>query len=156
MKLSTVVSRYFDAWIVNDTWDTGSQFDMKRFYRFVKAVARYSRNAPLPGDIQELIIQRGGKKRDSTALQKAADEYSSLYQTLMEYELTTDFPNALIERTNILRFYQRLIRESEVMRQGKRKQEKPSEDQVDRAMTHVWGKTWRTLLDQVAGHPVIL
>lgn len=42
------------------------------------------------------------------------------------------------------------------MRQGKRKQEKPSEDQIDRAMTHVWGKTWRTLLDQVAGHPVIL
>lgn len=155
-KLSTVVSRYFDAWILNDTWDSGNRFDRERFYRFVKAVARYNRKkAPLSGDIQKLILLRCGKRRVSTALQEAADEYSSLYQTLMEYERTTEFPNAMIERTNILRFYQRLIRESVVIRQGTRKQEKPSDDQINRAMTYVWGKNWRTQLNKEAGHTVL-
>lgn len=151
-KLPLVVSRYFDAWIANDTWDSGNRHDMERFYRFCKAVVRYSRkNTPLPGDIEELIIQRWGEKRVRTTLQAAADEYSSLYQTLMEYEKTKEFPNAMIECKSIVRFYQRLIRENEVIRQGQRRQEKPSKELIDRAMTAIWGETWRAQLNKIAG-----
>ena len=154
MTLSPVVSRYFDNWIDNDTWDSGHWLDRARFYRFVKAVTRYSRKTPHPGSLQELIIQRWRKRRTNKALAAAADDFASLYQTLIEYEGTDDFPNAMIEHNNILSYYHRLIRESEVIRKGKRIQEKPSKHQIDSVMTRVWGESWRDQLNKKAGHPI--
>ena len=151
MKLSPVVSRYFDVWIINDTWDSGHRLDRERFYRFVKAVVRYSRKIPSPGDIQELIEQQWQKTRSPKALQAAADEFSSLYQTLIEYERINDFPNAMIERKNIRSFYHRLIREYEIIQKGKRIPEKPSKHHIDDVMTRVWGKSWRSQLNLCGG-----
>jgi hypothetical protein len=136
MKLSKVVGRYFDAWICRDTWDSFHPLDNQRFYRFVKAVARYSRRPPLPRDIKTLIVERrGGDRRITAALSKTADKFVDLYQTLLEYEKTRGFPDALIERTNIVRYYLRLTSGSG-----------SNHHHINRMMTDVWGKDWRAEL----------
>ncbi len=135
MKLSPVIARYFDSWICHDTWDSHHLFDRERFYRFVKAVARYSRRAPLPGDVQALIVDRWRHRRVRTALHRATERYGALYQTLLEYERTRGFPDALIERTNIVRYYLRLAPRS------------PNAQHFDRTMTNVWGKDWQKKLE---------
>jgi hypothetical protein len=57
-----------------------------------------------------------------------------LYQTLLDYEKTKDFPNPLIERTDIVKYYLKLS-----MRQR-------DSQQFNSTMTRVWGKDWRTKL----------
>src|SRR5919197_5186345 len=102
MKLSRVVSRYFDVWICRDSWDSHHPLDDERFYRFVKAVARYSRRrAPSPADVHALIIKKwSGQGVDHVELEKIATEFAELYQTLLNYEKTSGFPDPLIERTD--------------------------------------------------------
>lgn len=138
MKLSQVIARYFDAWVCRDTWDSHHSLDNQRFYRFVKAVARYSRRRPpLPGHIRTLIVQRWSGRLAPAALSESADEFAELYQTLLEYEKTRGFPDALIERTDIVRFHLKLTSGAG-----------PNDPHVNRAMTDVWGQDWRVRLDR--------
>ena len=135
MKLSPVVGRYFDAWICQDSWDSGHPTDTERFYRFVKAVARYSRSrAPSQADIHALIVQRWrGQGVDRVELDTRANEFAELYRTLLNYEKTRDFPDPLIERTNILEYHLRVSAQC----QG-------NDQCINRMMTEVWGKDWHT------------
>ena len=79
--------------------------------------------------------RRSGGRGISAALSKTADEFVDLYQTLLEYEKTRGFPDALIERTDIVRYYLRLTSES-----GSNHQH------IDRMMADVWGKDWQAEL----------
>ena len=115
--------------------------DNQRFYRFVKAVARYSRRRPpLPRDIKACILKRWRGRRAAAALNKTADQFVDLYQTLLEYERTRGFPDALIERTNIVRYHLALTSTA-----------RPNPQHVERMMTDVWGTGWRARLDRALG-----
>jgi hypothetical protein len=139
-KLSQVIGRYFDAWICRDTWDSRHPLDDQCFYRFVKAVARYSRCPPRPSDVKNLIVQKRGAGQISSALRKAADEFEDLYETLLAYEKTRDFPDALIERTDIVRYHLKLT-----LGKGS------NDAHVNRTMTNVWGRDWRVRLNRAIG-----
>jgi len=126
--LPPIVRRYFDAWISLDTWDSFHALDMERFYRFVKAVVRYSRHQrPSSTRIRAFIIERWKGQREEAELNKEADHVAELYQTLLEYERTTGFPDPLIERKDIVRYHLRL------------KATRTSEGQYRRTMSEVWG-----------------
>jgi len=143
MKLSPVVARYFDAWICWDTWDSHHPFDNQRFYRFVKAVVRYSRRRPpLSGHIRSLVVKKWSGRRTPAALRKAADDFARLYETLLEYEKTRGFPDALIERTDVVRYHLKLT-----LGKG------PNDAHVNRTMTDVWGNDWRVKLNRAIGVP---
>ncbi len=136
-RLSQIIARYFDAWICQDTWDSRHPLDDQRFYRFVKAVARYSRRQPRPSDIKNLIVQKRSAGHASSDLRKVADEFVELYETLLKYEKTRGFPDALIERADIVRFYLRLTRGPD-----------PNTQHVFESMKDAWGDEWRTKLDR--------
>ena len=142
MKLSPVVERYFDAWIRRRTWDSGHALDTANFYRFVKAVARYSRKPPSAADIYALILDRRGWKGPESGtiaetvqelLAERAKELLDLYQTLLDYEKTKGFPDPLIERTDIVKFYVKL---------------RGTKDERDSRMREVWGSEWRKQYDE--------
>ena len=135
IKISKVVGRYFDAWITLDTWDSFHPLDMQRFYRFVKAVVRYSRNPPSPSDVRALITARWHDQRPVDALDQAADRYAAIYETLISYEKTGGFPDALTERTSIVKFHGQLS-----------SQENSSAQHIETTMSHVWGKDWQKKL----------
>lgn len=138
MALSRVVGRYFEAWISHDTWDSHHPLDKERFYRFVKAVARYCRRKPLsPREIKECIERRWRGRRAATALSKMADHFVELYQTLLAYEKTRHFPDPLIERTDIVRYHLALS-----ARSGH------DEAHINLVMANVWGHDWQTKLDR--------
>ena len=135
MKLSPVVGNYLEARICRESWDSHHPLDNERFYRFVKAVARYSRRTPSSGDIHSLIVSRWGP-----SARRAAARFVELYETLLAYEKTRGFPDALIERTDIVRYHLELsIRGSRNARS------------IDRAMTDAWGDDWQTKLDMARG-----
>src|SRR6516164_8403786 len=110
VQLSSIIARYFDIWIRQETWDSGHWSDRERFYRFVKAVKRYSRRPVSSDQIQTLMIDRWRHRRDSTVLEIKVEKYGEIYQILLEYERTPDFPDALIDCKNTLAFYNRLRR----------------------------------------------
>lgn len=141
MPLPRIAGRYFDAWISNDTWDSYHPLDYERFYRFVKAVARYNRRKPpLPQEISAGIVQRWRGRRATAALRKTADYFVDLYQTLLAYERTRGFPDPLVERTDIVRYYLTLSVRSGV-----------DEAHVARTMADVWGQDWQAKLDRARG-----
>lgn len=141
MALSRLVGRYFDVWICNDTWDSHHALDNKRFYRFVKAVARYNpRKLPLPRDIKARIVQRWRGRRAATALNKTADHFVDLYQALLAYEKTRRFPDPLIERTDIVPYHLELCVRS-----------RHDNNHVKRTMADVWGEDWQAKLDRARG-----
>jgi hypothetical protein len=139
MKLSRVIGRYFDDWISQDSWDSHHPSDDARFYRFVKAVARYSRRrVPSQGDVRALIIQRWSRQEgDNVELEKIANEFAELYQTLLDYEQTRGFPDPFREGIDIVKCYLKLSIHS----QG-------NDQYINRTMTEDWGKDWRAKLDR--------
>ena len=68
-------------------------------------------------------------------LEIKAEKYGEIYQTLLEYERTSGFPDALIDRKNILAFYNRL-----------RISGRQNDQHIDRMMTAAWGKDWQRKL----------
>ena len=135
IRISKVVGRYFEAWIALDSWDSFHPLDLQRFYRFVKAVARYTRKPFPPGDVRALIKARRNKQRSADALDHAADRYAEIYETLLEYEKTRGFPDPLIERTSIVKFHGQLLSSQQT-----------SNAHIERIMSDVWGKDWQKKL----------
>jgi len=135
VKLSPVVGRYFEVWICHDSWDSHHALDNERFYRFVKAVARYSRPAPSSGDIHALIVSRRGRRA-----RRIAYRFVELYETLLAYEKTRGFPDALIERTDIVKYHLELS-----VRGG------GNARRIARVMSDAWGNDWQTKLDAASG-----
>ena len=136
-ELPQIVGRYFDAWIGLDTWDSFHSLDMARFYRFVKAVARYSRrHSPLPVRIRALIFERWKGRRDGAELNDDADHFAELYQTLLGYERAKGFPDPLIECRDIVRYNLRLTARG------------ISDGQDRRTMAKVWGPDWQTKFER--------
>lgn len=137
-RLSPVVNRYFENWICQDSWLSFHPLDKQRFYRFVKAVMRYSRKScPSAADIRALILSRRGELKTIEELDNAAEQYADMYETLLEYERTGDFPSTMIERTNIVRFHAQLTSHGKACPQY-----------IDRVMSRVWGKDWQTRLNK--------
>jgi hypothetical protein len=140
MKLSPIINRYFDHWTCNP-WHSCHPLDNQRFYRFVKAVERYSRRkAPSRADIHALIMQKGEEQDlelDREELDELANEFAERYQMLLDYEKTKRFPNPLVEQTNILDYYSALFARC----QG-------NDQHINRMMTKVWGKDWQTKKDR--------
>jgi hypothetical protein len=137
MKLSQVVGRYFDAWINRGSWSSRHPLDTKRFYRFVKAVARYNRRkVPSPDDIYALIVERWRDQvKDSDELDRIASEFAGLYQTLLNYEKTRHFPDPVIERTDIVKYHLTLsVREQE------------DYQRINKRMIEDWGEDWKDKL----------
>jgi hypothetical protein len=85
-------------------------------------------------------VQKRGAGQTSSALRKAADEFEDLYETLLAYEKTPDFPDALIERTDIVRYHLKLT-----LGKGS------NDAHVNRTMTNVWGRDWRVRLNRAIG-----
>jgi len=80
-----MVEKPFLGWISCDTWFKGHPSDDERFYRFVWAVAQYSRRLPSEMTIRDLIISEWAGKLESDFLQSQALYYSGLYATLLEF-----------------------------------------------------------------------
>lgn len=129
------------SWISRDTWDTHHPLDSARFYRFVKAVARYSRRAPSSGTIHNAIMSRWKEQRDNAALRETADHYTELYRTLLEYERTKGFPDPLIECRDIVQYHLSLTARG------------ASNGQYRKTMAMEWGPDWRKKLDQALSAP---
>lgn len=141
MPFPRIAGRYFEAWIANDTWDSYHSLDNERFYRFVKAVARYNRRKPpLPREVSAGIVQRWRGRRVAAELRKTADHFVDLYQTLLAYEATRRFPDPLIERTDIVKYHLELSVRS-----------RNNLGQVERTMADVWGRDWRVKFDRARG-----
>ncbi|MDE3224031.1 MAG: hypothetical protein KGN30_01310, partial [Nitrospirota bacterium] len=102
-----------------------------------KAVVRYSRPTPLPAVIHALIIERWSEHRNSKGLKESADDFADLYQTLLNYEKSRDFPNPLIERTDIAKYHVSLSIRSE-----------NNDQHINRMMTRMWGEDWRAKLNK--------
>jgi hypothetical protein len=134
IRMSKVVGRYFDAWIVLNSWDSFHPLDLQRFYRFVRAVTRYSRKPLTPANLRHLIRARWKEQRSAGALAHAIAGYMEKYETLLDYKKTPGFPDPLIERRSIVKFYGRLTSQ-----QG-------SNRHVERIMSNAWGKDWREKL----------
>lgn len=134
--LSCITSRYFDSWLCRDTWDTHHPMDRARFYRFVKAVARYNRQAPSSSIIHDAIINQWKRHRRNAKLQKEAEHYAELYETLISYERTKGFPDPLIECRDIVQYHLRL------------KSAGGSNELYQRMMVKVWGPDWRMKLEE--------
>ena len=136
IKLSKVVARYFEVWIALDSWDSFHPLDLQRFYRFVKAVVRYSRKPPSSRDVHALIMARRNKQRSVDAFDdQAAERYADIYETLINYEETRCFPDALIECTNIIKFHLQL-----------QSQENQNVQHIEWIMNRFWGKDWQKQL----------
>jgi hypothetical protein len=131
---SPVIGRYFDHWICQDTWDSYHPLDTARFYRFVKAVARYSRRAPSSAFLHADIINRWKGRRDHAQLEREADHFSEQYDTLLAYERTKGIPDALIEHSDIVKYHLRLSRQSAAA--------------CNRIMTQAWGQDWKKKLQR--------
>lgn len=85
-KLSPLVQKAFDQWIKADTWYKAHPNDEERFYRFVWAAVRVSRNGgPSEQDIRDLIHQEWDGKMDPGYLDDEALRASSLYRSLYDF-----------------------------------------------------------------------
>jgi hypothetical protein len=121
MPLPPSIQPYFTAWIMVDTWHTGHPDDLQRFYKFVWAVHRYCRprrdakksKKRLPGDgeIRKAIIDARRDSFNAEALEEYAEQYSSLYMHLLDFANTPNYPDHLIEKKNILRYYHQMERD---------------------------------------------
>jgi len=124
-----------------DSWDSHHALDNQRFCRFVKAIARYNRRKPpAPGKVRARIIRRWRGRRAAAELRRTADHFVELYTALLAYENTRGFPDPLIERTDILRYYLALS-----VRSGR------DDGHVNRMMADVWGPDWQAKLDRARG-----
>lgn len=75
----------FSRWISCDTWWKGHPSDEERFYRFVWAVARYSRRPPSEAALRELITSEWGGRSEPEFLREQALRFSQLYATFLEF-----------------------------------------------------------------------
>jgi hypothetical protein len=80
-----MVEKSFLAWISCDTWYKCHPSDDERFYRFVWAVAQFSRRPPSEITIRNLIISEWAGKLENDFLQNQAMHYSGLYATMLEF-----------------------------------------------------------------------
>ena len=129
--MSHVVGNNFDEWIRRNTWDSGNRTDLENFYRFVKAVVRYSKHDPTSGELEAEILKKWRSKRTRRALGAAMDHYLNLYSHLLAYSRTRDFPNALVERSDIAMYWYRLTDNHH------------SDDANSVHMARVWGSDWK-------------
>jgi len=132
--MSPVVNRYFQHWLLHDSWHSGHWADMERFFKFVKAVLRYSKKRPSDSEVRDRIMEREGLPQDD--LEKRASHFAGLYAHILEF-VGVGFPDALIEKTNIQRYHFSL--EAAL---GHRNQA-----QIAEAMQREWGDDWRTMLE---------
>ena len=111
---------------------------MERFYRFVKAVLRYSRNRPGDSEIRKLIIAKGGEVlKDQECLNREAERFSSLYFDILEFH-DTPFPDAIVEQKSPIACYHALE-----FAFGRDRTE-----DIDQGMQSIWGSDWRRILDE--------
>ena len=132
MKLSPLVNKYFLAWINSSTWNTGHDADRRRFYKFVKAVVKYSQKRPSSGTVRRLILAHGKGKLEESVLDSEAAEYASLYDSILGFA-DIQFPDPLVERKNASSHYFGLCAAFGP----------EAEDRIDKIMKREWGSDWK-------------
>lgn len=88
MPLSPKAKRAFDQWMSTSTWFRQNLLDEQRFFQFVWAVLRYSRNKPDGQDVRQMIVETWEGKLDPDLLSEKAHHYANLYITLCEFVKT--------------------------------------------------------------------
>jgi len=123
MPFSKKLECYFEAWIGSPLWHKESLTELRLFYQFCKAVARYSQKRPSEGDIRRRIVERWQGKLDQKYLEGLSEKYSSLYCHLWDFQKNTPFPDPDIEKDPYHLQYLAMREESrrlvEKMRSGK-------------------------------------
>lgn len=150
MSLPSSVEPYFRAWIRVDTWHTKHLSDLERFFKFVWAVHRYCRarkgakrsKKRLPSDteIREAIIETRRDTFNAEALEDEAQFFSSLYGHLLDFANTPNYPDHMIEKKSILRYYFQL--EYELGGYAARPED------IARHMQRDWGEDWEEKLEK--------
>lgn len=81
-----ITKRAYLAWLSHDTWHSGHQLDMKRFYHFVHCYVVYARK-PIGSSFiyQDLVERKFGKSTDKI-VQGVAHKFASLFDELVDFE----------------------------------------------------------------------
>lgn len=139
---SKTIDKYFIAWISVDTWDSHHAYDMKRFYKFLKALLQYSRK-PWLGLLHENIIQAVKKEHpyfDEGTANESAGFFSSLAVRIYDFNSTV-FPDPLVEMKNPYSVLTQLRRQK-IYSNGN---SKPlySENQINSILEENFGENWQ-------------
>jgi hypothetical protein len=134
--LSPVVERYLQAWIGVESWHTNHGHDLSRFYRFVRAVMRYSKAPITGGDLRAILLKRFSSEFNREYLAKVVDRYCSLFEDLYAFSKDkSPFPDVVIEKLNISRYYHTIVFRSN-----------DDESYIETKMSHDWGDDWKEKL----------
>ena len=93
-----MIEKKFLCWIACETWYKSHPSDDERFYRFVWAVATFSRRPPTENTIRDLIISKWAGRLDEPFLHTQALHYSGLYATLLEFAKVRAKPQVFLAR----------------------------------------------------------
>jgi hypothetical protein len=94
--MSPLIGKYYQAWVEGPTlfehWS-----DCDRFYRFVKACARYGRKVRNGGWLREHLEQDLALKyTDRSCIERLIQNAATLFDSIMDYE-RVDFPLVVLE-----------------------------------------------------------
>lgn len=81
-----VTKRAYLNWLATDTWHSGHDLDMKRFYRFVHCYVVYARK-PLDGNsVYRDLMERKFSGSSDPIANNIARNFASLFDQLVDYE----------------------------------------------------------------------
>jgi hypothetical protein len=98
---SPLVDKYLLAWIGPSTWTSFHQADLGRFYKFIKALSRYSRKS-ITQTLSSTVVssaQDVHPEMSPREIQNVAQEYCEIAQHLLQF-MQAPFPDPLIEMRN--------------------------------------------------------
>jgi hypothetical protein len=140
---SKTVDRYFLAWIGPDTWDSFHPLDMERFYKFVKAIKRYSRSNYGPKILENIVKAARNEHPDlnDDYVKEIAQDFSSISHQILDYE-STPFPDPLIEMRNPYAVSLRLF---SIQVSDKKGNLRPfyTEEKIEKILAKNFGPDWR-------------
>jgi hypothetical protein len=139
---SEMIDRYFLAWIRIDTWHTAHPSDMERFYKFVKALKRYSRKKSAL-NISENIkkaVREHHPNFNEDYLDEMAQDFSSTVFQILDYE-KAPFPDPLVEMNDP---YAVSLHLGTLRKYDSNGRSMPlySEEQIEKFLVRHFGKDW--------------
>lgn len=98
---SKIVDRYFRQWINLPTWDSMHPFDMTRFYQFLKAFQKYSRNRSLTRIRRNIIraAHNNHPELDNEYIEEVANFFTTQAGRIFAFQ-AAQFPDPLVEMRN--------------------------------------------------------
>ncbi|MBI4307929.1 MAG: hypothetical protein HY684_03905 [Chloroflexi bacterium] len=144
MYFSPLIDRYFNGWIGLFTWDSKHPYDMARFYKFLKALGRYSRKRGWLGRLHRKIVIAAADYHSSLAkehIRQMADFFVREAETIFFYE-STPFPDALVESKDPYAMWASLQTARVLNKQGKAR---PlyTQAKIEEVLAKRFGEGWR-------------